>query len=78
MIQYCGSTSTTELDTTEIDMTTKEATASITDGSSTTTMLMNTTTTSNNSANEISLINIMKINMIMISFGIATCKLFMS
>ena len=59
-------------------MTTEEATTSMTDGSSTTTMLMNTTTTSNNSANEISLINIMKINMIMISIGTVACKLFMS
>jgi hypothetical protein len=58
------------------DTTTEEATTSMTDESTTTFTI--TTVTSNNSANAIPLINIMKINMIMISFGTVTCKLFMS
>lgn len=58
------------------ETTTEEATTSMADESTTT--LTITTVTPYNSANEISLINIMKINMIMISFGTVTCKLFMS
>ena len=72
------------MSTTESDMTTEEATTSMTDESTTegaaTSMTDESTTmlTTNSSANEISVINIMKINMIMISFGTVACKLFMS
>lgn len=64
------------MSTTDSANTTEEATTSMTyDG---TTTMASGVTTPGNSANEISLINIMKINMIMISFGIVTYKCFMS
>lgn len=56
-------------------MTTEEATTMMTDDGTTT---MTNGTDGNSAANEISPINIMKMNMIIISFGIVTCKLFMS
>lgn len=70
--------------TTGSTMTTEEATTIMTDAVTTTMMtddgttIMTNGTDGNSAANEISPINIMKMNMIIISFGIVTWKLFMS